>query len=81
MAKDELETENTGLFRKIIRSILPVAVIVGALVVVALLVSFSRGQRPERVDTGDPAVLVDTIAAEQRSLNFTVVSQLSLIHI
>ena len=75
MATDGREPANVGVFKKIIRTVLPIAVIVGALAVVVILVSLARGKRPERVETGDTAVLVDTITAERRSLNFTVISQ------
>ena len=74
MATDGREPANVGVFKKIIRTVLPIAVIVGALAVVVILVSLARGKRPERVETGDTAVLVDTITAEQRSLNFTVIN-------
>lgn len=60
---------------RFLRYVLPLILIVASIAVVLVLATIARNKRPERVDSGDRAVLVDTILAEQRSLNFTVYSQ------
>lgn len=61
--------------RKWIRYLLPVGLVVLSIVIVSVLVSVNRGQRPERVEDADAALLVEAIPAEMRSLNFIVRSQ------
>ncbi len=67
--------DSPGAMGKFFRYVLPLGLIVISIVVVVIMVSIARNKRPERVETGNQAVLVDTIAAEQRSLNYTVNSQ------
>lgn len=61
--------------RKFFRYILPMGLIVLSIVVVIAMTRFAGGKRPERVDTGQSAVLVETVEAQERSLNFIVRSQ------
>jgi biotin carboxyl carrier protein len=61
--------------RKFLRFILPLLLVVGALVAVAVLVTLAQGQRPERKDTSQQAMLIDAIRAQKTSLNFSVLSQ------
>ena len=61
--------------KKMLRYFLPLGLIVLAIVVVIGMATISRGKRPERQDSGQTAVLVETIPAEARSLNFIVQSQ------
>jgi len=61
--------------RKFFRYLLPVGLIVGSILVVAVMVSIAKSKRPERVDDQDQAVLVEAIPAEKTSLNFLVYSQ------
>jgi RND family efflux transporter MFP subunit len=75
MEQVEKSPRSGGRFRAFLRAVLPLAIVVGAIVVVVILVTLARGKRPERVETSDQAVLVETIVAEERSLNFTVWSQ------
>jgi RND family efflux transporter MFP subunit len=73
-AMGESGSGGTALGR-FLRYVLPLILIVVSIVVVVIMAGITRGKRPERIDTGDRAVLVDTIVAEQRSLNFTIYSQ------
>jgi len=61
--------------KKILRYFLPLGLIVLAIVVVIGLAGMAKGKRPERQDNGQAAVLVETIPAQARSLNFVVQSQ------
>lgn len=61
--------------KKIFRYFLPLGVILLAIVVVIGMATIARGKRPDRQDTGQTAVLVETIPAVSRSLNFIVQSQ------
>lgn len=61
--------------RKFFRYILPLGLIVLSIVVVIAMIRFAGSKRPERVDSGQSAVLVDTIEARAESLNFIVNSQ------
>lgn len=61
--------------RKFIRFILPLAVIALSIVLVAVMVIIAASKRPDRKDPGQQAVLVDTVIAESRSLNFVINSQ------
>jgi RND family efflux transporter MFP subunit len=61
--------------RKFLKYILPVGLIVLSIVVVVVMVGIAQGKRPDRKDSGPPAMLVDTITAEVESLYFTVASQ------
>ena len=61
--------------KKILRYFLPLGLIVLAIVVVIGMATMAKGKRPERQDSGQTAVLVETIPAEVRSLNFIVQSQ------
>ena len=61
--------------KKIFRYFLPLGLIVLAIVVVIGMATMARGKRPDRQDTGQTAVLVETIPAVARSLNFIVQSQ------
>lgn len=61
--------------RKFIRYILPMALIVLSIVTVVAMTRLAGSKRPDRVDTGQSAVLVDTVEAREQSLNFIVRSQ------
>lgn len=61
--------------RKFFKYILPLGLIALSIVVVVVMVGIAQGKRPDRKDSGTPAMLVDTITAEVESLNFTVTSQ------
>ena len=54
---------------------LPLGLFILAVVKVIGMATVAKGKRPERQDTGQAAVLVDTIPAEARSLNFVIHSQ------
>jgi RND family efflux transporter MFP subunit len=60
---------------RFLRYVLPLILIALSIVVVVVMASIARNKRPERIEAGDRAVLVDTIIAERRSLNFRVYSQ------
>ena len=60
---------------KFFRYVLPLGLIVVSILVVIVLVGIAQGKRPERREEGDKAVLVDTITAEARTLNFVIRSQ------
>lgn len=64
--------------RKFFKYILPLSLIVLSVLVVVAMVAISKGKRPERKDTGEQALVVNTISARVESLNFSVVSQGSL---
>lgn len=64
--------------RKFFKYILPLSLIVLSVLVVVAMVAISKGKRPERKDTGEQALVVNTIAARVESLNFSVVSQGSM---
>ncbi len=61
--------------RKFLRSFLPLGLIVVSIVVVVILAGIAKSKRPERKEEGQPAVLVETIDAEVRTLNLVVNSQ------
>jgi len=61
--------------RKFFKYILPLALIVISIVLVVVMVTVAQGKRPDRKDTTDLAVRVDTISAELASLNLSVYSQ------
>lgn len=61
--------------RKFFVYILPLGLIALSIVVVMAMVASAKGKRPERKDTANLAVLVDTIPAKTQSLNFSVYSQ------
>lgn len=61
--------------RKLIRKFLPLLVIIVAIAAVAAMISISKGKRPEKKEQAQTAILVDTIDAEVRSLNFIISSQ------
>jgi RND family efflux transporter MFP subunit len=65
----------TGGLAQFFRYVLPLALIVISIIVVLILVGIARNKRPEQVEGIDQAVLVDTLIAQQRTLNFTVHSQ------
>lgn len=60
---------------KFFRFLLPLGLIGLAIVAVAALVVLNKGKRPDRQDVAQNAVLVETIPARARSLNFVVDSQ------
>jgi RND family efflux transporter MFP subunit len=64
-----------SFIRKVFRYFLPLGLIVLAIVVVIGMATMARGKRPDRQDAGQTAVLVETIPATARSLNFIVQSQ------
>lgn len=61
--------------RKFVKYTLPLGIFVLAIVVFIVLIVIGRAQRPERIEEGRQAVLVDIIEAEERLVNFTVTSQ------
>jgi RND family efflux transporter MFP subunit len=61
--------------RKLIRYFLPLGLILLAVLTVIGMASVAKGKRPQRQESGLAAVLVDTIPAEARSLNFLINSQ------
>jgi multidrug efflux pump subunit AcrA (membrane-fusion protein) len=61
--------------RKYIRFLLPVGLVVLSIVIVVVLIGLQQGRRPEKKEEITPAVLVNAIDAEVRSLNFVVHSQ------
>ncbi|MDH4019684.1 MAG: efflux RND transporter periplasmic adaptor subunit [Xanthomonadales bacterium] len=61
--------------KKTLRYFMPLGLIVLAIVVVIGMATMARSKRPERQDSGQTAVLVETIEAQARSLNFIVQSQ------
>lgn len=61
--------------KKMLRYFLPLGLIVLAIVVVIGMATMAKGKRPERQENGQTAVLVETIPAQARSLNFIVQSQ------
>ena len=61
--------------KKILYYFLPLGIIFLAVIVVIGMATMSKGKRPERQDNGKTAVLVETIPAEARSLNFIIESQ------
>lgn len=64
-----------SLAKKMLRYFLPLGLIVLAIVVVIGMATMAKGKRPERQENGQTAVLVETIPAQARSLNFIVQSQ------
>ena len=64
-----------SLLKKMLRYFLPLGLIILAVIVVIGMVTMAKGKRPERQDGGQTAVLVETIEAQARSLNFIVQSQ------
>lgn len=61
--------------KKFFKYILPLGIIALSIVAVIAMVAIAQGKRPERKDTGNQALVVDTIPARLQSLNFSVVSQ------
>ena len=56
--------------KKILYYFLPLGIIFLAVIAVIGMATMSKGKRPDRQDNGKTAVLVETIPAEARSLNF-----------
>ena len=61
--------------RKFIRYILPLGLVIVSILLVSIMAGIAKSKRPERREDGAQAMLVETIVAELRSLNFTVRSQ------
>jgi RND family efflux transporter MFP subunit len=61
--------------RKFFKYILPLALIGISILLVVIMVTVSKGKRPETRETANLAIRVDTIPAELASLNFSVYSQ------
>lgn len=61
--------------QKLVRIILPAGVIAGAIFIVMWLVDIAGNKSPEKIAESTSAILVDTIPAEENSLNLSVVSQ------
>ena len=61
--------------RKFLKFVLPLLLIVGSIVVVVVMVAIAKGQRPDRRDEGQAALLVEAVPAHVSSLNFVVRSQ------
>jgi len=64
-----------SILKKVFRYFLPLGLIVLAIVVVIGMATMAKGKRPDRQDNGQTAILVETIPAVARSLNFIVQSQ------
>ena len=61
--------------QKFFRFILPLGLIICAVAVVIAMAAVSSGKRPAREPASQPAILVDAVRAEARSLNLVVDSQ------
>lgn len=61
--------------KKFFKYILPLGIIFLSIVAVIAMVAIAQGKRPERKDTSNLALVVDTIPARVESLHFSVVSQ------
>ncbi len=61
--------------RKYIRFLLPAGIVGLSIVIVVAMISIQGGKRPEKKAVIAPAVLVNTIDAEVKSLNFIIHSQ------
>jgi len=61
--------------QKFLKFVLPVALILGSIVLVAALIAYQKSQRADRKPEAEQALLVDTVIAQVSSLNFTVDSQ------
>lgn len=61
--------------QKFFRYILPLGLIALSIAVVIFMIRSGGSQRPERIDDGQAAVLVDAVEAREQSLNFTVRTQ------
>ena len=61
--------------RKFVRLILPLGLITGSIIVVFGLVTMAKSKHSEKKVDTSAAVLVETVTAEPRSLNLSVVSQ------
>jgi RND family efflux transporter MFP subunit len=61
--------------RKFFKFVLPLLLIFGSIVVVVIMVTIAKGQRPDRREEAQVALLVEAIPAEVTSVNFTVSSQ------
>ena len=61
--------------RKFFKYILPLALIGISIVAVMIMIAIAKGKQPERKDTANQAIRVDTIPAQVTSLNFSVFSQ------
>jgi len=61
--------------KRLLHYFLPLGLIILAVVIVIGMATVAKGKRPERQDSGQSAVLVDTIPATARSLNFVIHSQ------
>ena len=61
--------------RKFIRYLLPVGLILLSILIVIALAYIAKSKRPQRIEEAQPAMLVDVIEAQVRSLNFVVISQ------
>lgn len=60
---------------KFFKYILPLTLIVLSIVVVVVMVAIAQGKRPERKESGPPALVVNAVPARVRSLNLLVFSQ------
>ena len=60
---------------KFLKYTLPLGIFALSIVVFVALIMFGQAQEPERKEEGRQAVLVDTIEAEERHVNFTIRSQ------
>ncbi|MFT5140345.1 MAG: RND family efflux transporter MFP subunit [Lysobacterales bacterium] len=61
--------------QKYFRFFLPVGLVALSIAVVLIMINIQKGNRPEKKEVITPAVLVKTIDAELKSLNFVVHSQ------
>lgn len=61
--------------RKLLRILLPVALVALSIVVVIGLANRAKSQRPDQKDTQDQAMLVDVVPVERVSMNLSVFSQ------
>jgi len=61
--------------QKFVRYFLPLGLIVGSIAIVLGLVALAKSKHSAKRDEGPTAVLVETIPAQRKSLNFSVLSQ------
>jgi len=60
---------------KFFKFLLPLGLIVLSIVIVVVMVGIAQGKRPERKESGPPALVVDAVPARVESLNLSVYSQ------
>lgn len=61
--------------KKFFRILLPVGLVVAAVIAFVVMLQVGQSKRPTRQETGPSAVLVETLTAQARSMNFIVETQ------